>query len=1155
MKFKHGFALGVVTLAVLGASAELLTFTPKVNSNGQWTWANAENWLTASGGNKAPAEGDDLLVDTPANNYHAANAGVYVSSIRITKNALPYSGVSWNGFNLKEGGAGLVVEHADAKSAYSTLFLDGDVTVDLAGDYWWQGGIQGRTSTRKSRVTKQGTANLKIPKIANANWTGATIREGTFTLTTDSGVAGIDFHFDGSAATAKLVLSGNIMLKDGGLSSTTDLPTTNHGVYDDSGSRSLTISGTPKSTALYFAGGFHEKVSFIFAPSVPGCTFTAARAASTTTGDLTVSNGTFCVAEGASFAKLAHLYVKDQGVLSLASDAGAVTSGYIELTGSGVVDVGAGIVWEIPKLIHTGTAVPDGDYTSATCDWVTGEGTVRVNHRKNYVNPIYLDVASDATMSVAEALTAYNAAHEGESVSVESLNGGADASRTLVKTGAGLLKMDQAIPDFTGEVHIEAGVLRTEVRYSIGKESNSNAPVYVYSGATMYTLTTNSNMNVGRTVHIAGTGASGYQGALQCGNTFSGNYHLYNVFGGKIILDEDASARVGTWIEVADQLTLNGHTLTVIGNNGSSNDSPFHLRTVTDNGHIVVQNAEWRSEPRVTFNGTDPNNSVTMKSRGGIRFTSNSPTVDGSGVKAWKFQFEGPNSVFYGDYHVSARDSGNNRLISPTILDTMVSAVYQGDRRRGCLFVDVPLSGTGGFKTEGGRNFFLHLLNSDNSFTGGLTFDRGVIWAYPNGSVPVNGPVTLQPSQATYNVVGNSNNNLNFQNYFDGIAFMQPDTYALPELISKGAYPARVQNGQGAWQKVTQNGAGGLEYYTELGAPLLDVKKGFVKLPRGAAAGLWEGTNICADAAAAKTAYESTTTYTNLAVRGPTSALQMEGYNYTSWKPKECITYSGYIWNRGATDVTWTLASALQNGSVTVKIDGTPVLTAAASKLVSANVTLTPGPHAFEYRAYCENSAAAPYAPTGWAAKFGFVYDVQGRNDTSSPDNFKPCVDTGDGALFTRTANTSAHLPVFDEMKFAAGTSLDVNGNAYTAARMRGWPTVTSSATDASANPSFAISDKLVVDGADLAADRTLTVQMPFSFGETGGILATNLATATHGRYTIARTTDAAGMDFGSAGFTRSRVQTDERNWLVYPSADGKELVLEYSASTLLIFR
>lgn len=34
MKSEYGFALGIAALAVLGASAELLTFTPKVNANG-----------------------------------------------------------------------------------------------------------------------------------------------------------------------------------------------------------------------------------------------------------------------------------------------------------------------------------------------------------------------------------------------------------------------------------------------------------------------------------------------------------------------------------------------------------------------------------------------------------------------------------------------------------------------------------------------------------------------------------------------------------------------------------------------------------------------------------------------------------------------------------------------------------------------------------------------------------------------------------------------------------------------------------------------------------------------------------------------------------------------------------------------------------------
>lgn len=73
--------LTLAAFSVFAVTAETLTFTPKVNVNGQWTWANKENWLTSGGGNKAPAEGDDLVIDTPANNYHAANGGVEVTSL------------------------------------------------------------------------------------------------------------------------------------------------------------------------------------------------------------------------------------------------------------------------------------------------------------------------------------------------------------------------------------------------------------------------------------------------------------------------------------------------------------------------------------------------------------------------------------------------------------------------------------------------------------------------------------------------------------------------------------------------------------------------------------------------------------------------------------------------------------------------------------------------------------------------------------------------------------------------------------------------------------------------------------------------------------------------------------------------------------------
>jgi len=960
---------GAISLAA-ALNAETLTFTPKVNTSGQWTWANAENWLTAGGGNKAPAEGDDLLINTPANNYHAANASVYVQSIRFTTGALPYSGISWNGFYVKSGGAGIVVEHTGDKQCYAALYLDGEVTVNLAGGQWWQSGVAGRDATRRSRIVKLGTANLSLEKVANNNWAGATIREGQLTLKTDSGKTGIDFHFDGSAGSAKLVMGGNLTLKDGGLSSSTDLPLTNHGVYDSNGKRTLTISGTPKSTALYYAGSFNQTASFAFTPSVAGCTFTAARATSPTTGNLTVSNATFRVKDGASFPSIYRLDVKAGGVFSYGADAGSVTPTYVYLdTGAGV-QVDAETVWEVARLSTNRVQLADGDYTAQNCDWVTGAGTVRVNHAKNYANPIYLDVGAGLTKTLSEALADYNAAHAGEAgftdVTVSTLNGGADAARTLVKTGTGMLRMETPIAGFTAPVHVEAGILKSEVRYGLGKESNANAPVYVHAGATIQALTTNDALNVGRTFHIAGAGAAGYAGALVCGSdAVPNNYHLYHVFGSKLYLDADATVNVGSWVEITGTLTLNNHTLTIVGGNAGYNDSPFHITTVADNGHIVVKKGEWRLEPVVNLNGAGPDNTVTFDGRAGFRFTDNAPAGN---LSKWKYIFQGSDDALYSDYHISSRNASKNVLKVPTELKSTVNLVYQGDRKRGAMVVEAPLSGTGGLKTVDGRTFFLHLLNPANSFTGGLSFQSGVIWAYPNGTVP-NGAdaaaVTLAPQVAPYNVSGSSETFKNFRNYFDGIAFMCPGTYALPELKVSGLHPARVQNGTGAWKKVTVSGVGGVHYYSGLGAPLLDVTKGTFKLPRAAGAGLWEGTNTYADiqkgdtgGVQAQKAYAGTRAYTNLAVRGPTMAVREEAYNYTTGLAKELVTYKGFIWNRSDADVTWTFASSMTK-PVTLKIDGAAVLTAAASTLASANVTLTPGPHAFEYRTYGDDSAAA----------------------------------------------------------------------------------------------------------------------------------------------------------------------------------------------------
>lgn len=144
-------------------------------------------------------------------------------------------------------------------------------------------------------------------------------------------------------------------------------------------------------------------------------------------------------------------------------------------------------------------------------------------------------------------------------------------------------------------------------------------------------------------------------------------------------------------------------------------------------------------------------------------------------------------------------------------------------------------------------------------------------------------------------------------------------------------------------------------------------------------------------------------------------------------------------------------------------------------------------------------------------------------------------------------------------MHFAEGTTLDVNGNAYIAPVVSGWPTVVSTAEDPSAAPSLTITNSFVVNAADLAGENPpkMTVTIPLSFGETGGVMVTNLANLTYGHYTIAEVTgEGNAVTLTGSTTLRSRCVFDVGNrWAVNLSADGKTLTLDPQAGMKIFLK
>ena len=356
-----------------------------------------------------------------------------------------------------------------------------------------------------------------------------------------------------------------------------------------------------------------------------------------------------------------------------------------------------------------------------------------------------------------------------------------------------------------------------------------------------------------------------------------------------------------------------------------------------------------------------------------------------------------------------------------------------------------------------------------------------------------------------------------------------------------------MQGGRGTWRSIVKEDANTVGYYSEAGAPLLEVREGTFKLPRGAAPGLWEGVTLHANAAAAEAAVAGDACATNYVTRGPTSANQVPCDLPVASDARRLVTYTGYIWNRTGAAKTVTFAQSI-GGRARLEVNGEAVIDAAgANTRTAAQAVLQPGANAFAFRAH----NCAPYCTDAeekagtWSRYAGFVWDAEGRAPSSplATNNFARLVDPGDGSLFTRSASPTENLPVFDAIRLGAAATLDINGTAYTAQDLSGGGTVLSSATDAEAAPSLTLR-KLTVDAG---ARETLRVEVPVVFAD-GFTLAVTNAAAAKGAWTILAA--AAPM----ADVPHLVVTGDDgRKWTAALSPDGRSLDLAHTGLTFIL--
>ena len=211
-------------------------------------------------------------------------------------------------------------------------------------------------------------------------------------------------------------------------------------------------------------------------------------------------------------------------------------------------------------------------------------------------------------------------------------------------------------------------------------------------------------------------------------------------------------------------------------------------------------------------------------------------------------------------------------------------------------------------------------------------------------------------------------------------------------------------------------------------------------------------------------------------------AVPFSGAKYGYW-------YHGYLWNRTEEPVTWRVCSGSLFGHY-IFVRGINPNSAWVSttwnKFASVGeITLQPGANEIDIVAYSYNTKAV-YRWAGSPSteiKLPLSYctdtswDITGVTARDIVTNatlkamFQPMSDGGTGALFTTSSDPGGNVdttnePVFEEIVFEPGTTLDLNGNfAFYAKDLVGCPAVTNNAG------TFGVSGRWTVRAADFPKD------------------------------------------------------------------------------------
>lgn len=242
-------------------------------------------------------------------------------------------------------------------------------------------------------------------------------------------------------------------------------------------------------------------------------------------------------------------------------------------------------------------------------------------------------------------------------------------------------------------------------------------------------------------------------------------------------------------------------------------------------------------------------------------------------------------------------------------------------------------------------------------------------------------------------------------------------------------------------------------------------------------------------------------TVTNSTAKGPVNAFMTGSKDYTSALRYSVYSYTGYIWNNERKNVTWTLASSL-NQYYKIRINdqtfartknwnpNNEATTVAQAQGQVYKVTLKPGPNPITIcliNQYVGNETAtglglwrsiASQGFTNWSTDLGLAYAKSDLSSAASKDgkNYKPLMDDGAGSLFTVCEDLGdMPMPEFDEILVEEGATLRCRIAGDASYRVKGISGGGKVEGNIAIHGALIVSNDAVMAGSRLTVDGTVT--------------------------------------------------------------------------------